>query len=148
PEYFRLFHFAHHRFTQDPTRDPELATAAPSTLTAYLWRVSGLLYWRDRFTVTLGHALTGRVRESFVAPDRSAYIVREARILWACYLFVLLASIYCQRTEALLYWVLPAVLGQPFLRLFLLAEHSGCAFTDDMLENTRTTRTNIAVRGL
>src|SRR5262249_58411840 len=70
------------------------------------------------------------------------------RILWACYLFVLLASIYCQRTEALLYWVLPAVLGQPFLRLFLLAEHSGCAFTDDMLENTRTTRTNIAVRGL
>src|SRR5262245_16186687 len=30
PEYFRQFHFAHHRFTQDPKRDPELAVAAPS----------------------------------------------------------------------------------------------------------------------
>ena len=52
PGYFRLFHFAHHRFTQDPARDPELAVAAPSTLAAYLWRVSGLPYWRDRLTVT------------------------------------------------------------------------------------------------
>src|SRR3974390_206544 len=25
PEYFRLFHFAHHRHTQQPARDPELA---------------------------------------------------------------------------------------------------------------------------
>src|SRR5262249_27766892 len=56
--------------------------------------------------------------------------------------------LYWQRTEALVYWVFPAVLGQPFLRLFLLAEHSGCAFNDDMLENTRTTLTNVAMRGL
>src|SRR5215470_19065472 len=48
PEYFRLFHFAHHRFTQDPTRDPELALAGPSTVVGYLWRVSGLPYWGDR----------------------------------------------------------------------------------------------------
>ncbi len=148
PKYFRLFHFAHHRFTQDPTRDPELAVAGPSTLAAYLWRVSGLPYWRDRLGVTLGHALTGRVRESFVPPEQTAGIVREARILWACYLCVLTASLYWQRTEAAVYWVFPAVLGQPFLRLFLLAEHSGCAFSDDMLENTRTTHTNAAVRGL
>jgi fatty acid desaturase len=45
-------------------------------------------------------------------------------------------------------WVFPAVLGQPFLRLFLLAEHSGCAFSDDMLENTRTTHTNAVTRRL
>jgi fatty acid desaturase len=41
--------------------------------------------------------------------------------------------------------VLPALLGQPFLRLFLLAEHTGCAFVDDMLANSRTTYTNAAV---
>jgi fatty acid desaturase len=146
PGYFRLYHFAHHRYTQDPTRDPELATAAPATLGAYGWRVSGLPYWHDRLSVTLSHALTGRARESFVAPEKAAGVVREARILWACYLCILAASLYWHRADVLIYWVLPAILGQPFLRLFLLAEHSGCAFNDNMLENTRTTRSNTAVR--
>ena len=42
--------------------------------------------------------------------------------------------------------LVPALLGQPFLRLFLIAEHTGCAFDEDMLANTRTTYTNAAVR--
>jgi fatty acid desaturase len=46
----------------------------------------------------------------------------------------------------LIYWIVPALLGQPFLRLFLLAEHTGCAFDDDTFANTRTTCTNAAVR--
>ena len=41
--------------------------------------------------------------------------------------------------------MLPAILGQPYLRLFLLAEHAGCALVDDMFANTRTTYTNAAV---
>jgi fatty acid desaturase len=145
PEYFRLFHFAHHRFTQDRARDPELVVAAPSTLASYLWRVSGFPYWHDRMTVTLRHALTGRVAEPFIPAARATLIVREARILWVCYLCVMVLSLYFQRADALLYWVLPAILGQPFLRLFLLSEHTGCAFDDDMLANTRTTCTNGAV---
>src|SRR5262249_27463071 len=28
-DYFRFFHFAHHRYTQDPANDPELAAAKP-----------------------------------------------------------------------------------------------------------------------
>jgi fatty acid desaturase len=147
PEYFRLFHSAHHRYTQDPTRDPELTSGnPPNRASAYLWRVSGLPYWADRLTVTMSHAVTGRVRESFVPPEKTAHVVREARVLWALYLCILAASIYWQRTEALIYWVFPALLGQPFLRLFLLAEHAGCPFSDDMLENTRTTYTNVSVR--
>ena len=43
-------------------------------------------------------------------------------------------------------WVLPAVLGQPFLRLYLLAEHGRCPFVANMLENSRTTLTNALVR--
>ena len=38
------------------------------------------------------------------------------------------------------------LLGQPFLRLYLLAEHGRCATVANMLENTRTTLTNRAVR--
>jgi fatty acid desaturase len=145
PEYFRLFHFTHHRFTQDPARDPELAQPPPASLAAYLWRMSGLPYWRDRLTVTLRHALTGSVTEPFVPVQARAAVVREARLLWGCYLLVLAGSLYLGRADALIYWVVPALLGQPFLRLYLLAEHFGCALSDDMLANTRTTHTNAAV---
>lgn len=145
PEYFRCFHYTHHRFTQDPARDPELAQPGPSTLRSYLWRVSGLPYWHDRLTVTLRHALTGRVTEPFIPATKATLIVREARILWGCYLGVIALSLYAQRADALIYWVIPALLGQPFLRLFLMAEHIGCPFSDDMLVNTRTTCTNGAV---
>ena len=145
PEYFRCFHYTHHRFTQDPARDPELAQPPPSTLASYLWRVSGLPYWLDRLSVTLRHALTGRATEAYIPPAKSALIVREARILWACYLAVIAASCYFRRADALIYWVVPALLGQPFLRLFLMAEHIDCDLSDDMLANTRTTHTNAAV---
>ena len=44
------------------------------------------------------------------------------------------------------FWVLPAVLGQPWLRLYLMAEHTGCPLIPDMLANSRTTLTNPVVR--
>jgi fatty acid desaturase len=145
PDYFRLFHFAHHRYTQNRARDPELAVGAPATRAAWWWRVSGLPYWRERLQTTLRHALTGRVTEPFVPPARAAEVVREARLLWLCYLGIAAASLYLQSAAALIYWVIPALLGQPFLRLFLLAEHTGCAFDEDMLANSRSTCTNAAV---
>jgi fatty acid desaturase len=146
PEYFRAFHFAHHRFTQDPVRDPELALPAPATLSVYLWRVCGIPNWTKRLSVTLKHALTGRVTEPFVVEGKRALIVREARILWLCYAAVLSLSIYSRSTAALVYWIVPVMLGQPFLRLYLLSEHVGCPLTGDMYANTRTTYTNAAVR--
>ena len=147
-DYFRLFHFAHHRFTQDPLKDPELSGKKPSSIGAYLWLASGLPNWWKRLTVTLRHALTGQVPEPFVPPPKCPAIVREARVVWAIYAAVALISLILWRADALLYWVLPAIAGQPFLRLFLLAEHTGCAFDNDMFANTRTTYTNAAVRFL
>jgi fatty acid desaturase len=145
-EYFRLFHFAHHRFTQDPARDPELALTPPSTVAAYLWRATGLPNWYKRITVTLRHALTGRVSEPFVPALKRRMIVLEARILWACYAAILVTSLLLHSADALIYWVLPVLAGQPFLRLYLLSEHAGCALNDNMFANTRTTYTNAAVR--
>ncbi len=146
PRYFRYFHFAHHRYTQDPARDPELAAAPPASVAAWAWRLTGLPYWGDRLTVTLRHALTGRVSEPFVPPSQLPLIVREARALWACYLLVAAGSLYLRLDAALYYWVLPALLGQPFLRAFLMAEHTGCPLVAEMYANTRTTRSNAAVR--
>src|SRR5687767_759343 len=45
PDYFRAFHFAHHRWTQDTTRDPELAGGGrPASRGAFLLYLSGLPY--------------------------------------------------------------------------------------------------------
>ena len=45
-------------------------------------------------------------------------------------------------------WVLPALLGQPCLRAYLLAEHTGCPFVPEMWRNTRTTPTIAPVHWL
>ena len=51
PRFFRAFHLEHHRYTQDPERDPELADAPLCTWRQYLWRVSGAQYWVRQFRV-------------------------------------------------------------------------------------------------
>jgi fatty acid desaturase len=147
PTYFRAFHFAHHRHTQDSARDPELATPKPHTLVDYLLHVSGLPYWRERLVTTLRHA-RGRVAEPFIAPRQRPAIVREARLLLGLYLLAALGSIALSSPAMLYLWVGPALLGQPFLRMYLLAEHTGCPLVASMLENSRTTRSLAPIRRL
>jgi fatty acid desaturase len=147
-EYFRAFHFAHHRFTQDPERDPELAAPKPANLRQWLWHVSGFPYWIAQLRGTVTHAL-GRATETFYKDDRQRRaVIVEARVVLAIYAFVLLVSIAAGSTAALIYWVIPALLGQPVLRLYLMAEHGLCPLTPDMMENTRTTYTNALMRAL
>ena len=145
PDYFREFHFAHHRHTQDPALDPELATAKPASPGAYLWLLSGLPYWRERITTILRHAF-GRVEEPFIAPRRRRAIMREARLFLLLYLAAIAVSAAVGSWAIGLYWLAPALLGQPALRLFLMAEHGGCPFVADMLKNSRTTGSNAVVR--
>ena len=146
-DYFRAFHLQHHRFTQDRRRDPELAAPPLAGRGAYLWHVSGLPYWRERFATTARHA-RGRVTEDFIAPALRPAIVREARLHLASYALIALASLAAGSTLLLWLWVVPALVGQPFLRLFLLAEHSGCPEVADMLVNSRTTLTSPLLRAL
>ena len=147
PGYFRAFHFTHHRHTQDPARDPELISPKPSTLRAYLWHVSGVPYWRERLTTTVRNAL-GRINEPFVARRLRWSITAEARALLAVYAAVATASVAADSPALLWLWVVPALLGQPFLRLYLLAEHTGCPLVADMLANSRTTRSLALIRRL
>ena len=147
PAYFRAFHFAHHRHTQDPARDPELAAPKPRTLADYLWHVSGLPYWRERFVTTWRHACA-RVDEPFIGARHRSAIVREARLLLGLYLLAAVGSIALSSAALLYLWVGPALLGQPFLRLYLLAEHTGCPLVASMLENSRTTRSLAPIRRL
>lgn len=146
--FFRRFHTAHHRHTQDPTRDPELAGPKPATTAGYFLYISGFRYWQDRLGELMRHA-AGRVGAAFIPPAARQAVVWEARLHLAIYAIVLIASVAAGSAAALYFWLLPAVLGQPFLRLYLLAEHTGCIEDpNDMIRNTRTTFATPLVRFL
>ncbi len=147
PSYFRAFHFAHHRYTQDPERDPELAYAKPSCWRSYLWTLSGIPYWQERLATTWQHA-TGRVTSPFIGAAARDGIVREARIVLGAYALLAAVAVAVRSDAPVVYWLLPVLLGQPFLRMFLLAEHTGCPLTNDMRINSRTTLTNRVMRWL
>ena len=145
--YFRAFHLDHHRFTQDPERDPELAPPKPATLGALLLAVTGLPLWRERI-VTLWRHCRGRIDEPFIEPARRRRIMWEARVHVMLYLGAAAASLALASDVLLWYWIVPALIAQPMLRMFLLAEHTGCPLVPDMLLNSRTTHTNALVRFL
>ena len=147
PEWFRCFHTTHHRFTHDPKRDPELATPEPRTWRQYLWRLSGLPHWWSMLRALAVNA-AGRCTDAYVPAASRAAVAREARAMLVGY-GLLLAGSLLMRSDILVWlWVLPALLGQPFLRAYLMAEHGRCPHVADMLANSRTTFTTALVRRL
>lgn len=140
PRRFRYFHFAHHRHTQDPEHDPELVTPKPEGWPAYLWRLTGWSYWSGQVR-GLATAALGRDLLDYVPAGGRRRVVAEARAYMAGYGAVAAASIAAGSWLAVALWVVPALLGQPFLRAYLLAEHTACPLVPDMLRNTRTTFT-------
>ena len=146
-DWFRYFHFAHHRHTHDPQRDPELADAPADTLAAHLKTISGLPVWWLHVKTLLLNAF-GAVRYAYVPAAGRAKIRREARLMLGFYLSLVGISIAASSTLLLMVWIIPMLLGQPFLRLYLMAEHGGCPQVANMLENSRTTYTTRIIRKL
>lgn len=147
PKWFRYFHFAHHRFTQDPERDPELAEPKPDNWRAYIIHVSGFPVHFSQLKTLLRNA-RGRGHEDFIPETRRDAVTGEARAMLALYTALGCGSWLLGSTLLLYVWILPLMLGQPFLRLYLLAEHGRCPMVANMFENTRTTFTSWGVRRL
>jgi fatty acid desaturase len=144
-EWFRAFHMAHHRWTNLAGKDPELAGAKPATRAEWLWHVSGVPYWIAEVRL-MAALVRGRVTDGFVAEGAKTRVVAEARGMAVIYALAGLSLVW---TDVVLWvWVVPVLLGQPFLRLYLLAEHGDCPEVANMFENTRTTFTTRAVRWL
>lgn len=137
---FRVFHYAHHRHTQNPELDPELIDMRPLIRNHYWLYLSGLPTWWQSLSSIWAHA-TGRVDEPYIEERHHAAIITEARLHLGGYALLALVSLLASSDFLWWYWILPALIGQPLLRLYLLAEHSGCDFSDNMLENSRTTYT-------
>ncbi len=147
-DFYRRYHQWHHRYTHQPGLDPELEDPPPSTLAAYLLELSGLPWWLAKLR---GHwrGLRGDFSGCPYIPEEAAAQVRDSiRRQFAVYGVLLLASIPAGNGLLLWAWLLPLALGQPLLRFVLLAEHGGCATTDNGLQNTRTTLTAAPLRWL
>jgi len=140
--FYTAFHLAHHRHTQDPARDPALLVAPPATLDRYLLRLCALPYWQLRLTV-LWQGLRGDLSMYPFITDRMA--PRITRSLRAMAALVVATSALSMATIAwwapLVFWLGPQLLGQPFLRAYLLTEHTACTLDANGLTNTRTTMT-------
>lgn len=147
PRYFRAFHLEHHRHTQHPARDPELPGAGDGGIARYLWCMSGLDYWLGNLRIVIGNA-RGDVRLSGLGAREQRTLRLEARSYIAVYVALAALSVWWDTVLVLTLWLGPVLLGQPWLRLFLFAEHTGCPHSADMLENSRTVHTTPLLRWL
>ena len=143
--YYRYYHTWHHRYTQDPEKDPELQDPKPHSLWDYAVEISGVRFWLLRPWNFLLMA-TGRTTHlPYVPPKARWRIAASAAAQLGVYL-VGLVSIALGYTFFLYWFFLPALLAQPLLRAILLVEHTGCSSDENGLTNTRTTLTMYPVR--
>lgn len=142
--FYRHFHMAHHRHTQMPGLDPEVPEVKPATFAGFLLQASAFNYWKRALTDLWRHG-RGRVPAPFVPARERPAVVREARLHAAGHAAIA-GAILAGWQAPLWYWLLPLLLGQPWLRLYLMAEHVGLAPSRDVLACTRTTVTTAPVR--
>ncbi|MFT7594524.1 MAG: fatty acid desaturase [Paracoccaceae bacterium] len=144
--WFRYFHLAHHKHTNDPKNDPELAGGGKShTWSAWAIYLSGWKYWTGAAR-TLGTNAFGQITAPYLPKRRHGAMRAESRLLLLTYLIAATSLFF---TPLLLWvWIAPVLIAQPILRAYLLAEHGLCPPVANMLENSRTTFTNRLIRAL
>jgi fatty acid desaturase len=147
-QFYTAFHLAHHRHTQIPGRDPELATTGnPTSLAGYVWRVLSVRFWQLRLRVIADCWRGDLSAYPYVTAQAAPRIIFSVRAM-SVLMFggaALSGAVFGWQTP-FLYWIGPQLLGQPPLRTYLLAEHTGCTMDRNGLTNTRTTLTNRLVR--
>lgn len=143
-DFDQLQHTAHHRHTQDWDRDGELARDR-YTLWSYLGWLLGPTYWYTRWRRIVRFAL-GIVTEPYIPAARRADMVREARWMLAGYAAIAAVSVAAGSWAAVIYWLAPMLLTKVVHQMQNTIEHLGLPHASNILENTRSTRTNAVLR--
>jgi fatty acid desaturase len=145
--FYTAYHLAHHRHTQAPGLDPELGTAAPASVGDYIVRVLGVPFWTLRLQVVVDCWRGDLSAYPYVSAAAAPKIIRSGQAITVLMGggSVIAAMLFGWATP-FLFWIGPQLLGQPALRAYLLAEHTGCTRDRNGLTNTRTTLTSAPVR--
>ena len=141
-----IMHYSHHRFTQDWNKDGELVRD-PSTLGTFLLWMSGLTYWRNRIFGIVRRA-RGIIIEPYIHQNEEARVIGESRLHVLGYAVIAGGSIWLESWAALTFWLIPMVLTKPVHQMQNTIEHLGLSHNNDILNNTRSTRTNFFMRWL
>lgn len=147
PTHFRLEHSAHHAHTNLPEQDPEFIPHT-ATFKGYLLYATAIPYFRSLFSSLFRHprAAWTPVELTFLPESARPRVQRDAMLMWAVYGAIALVSLLFQSWAAVTFWLVPRVLGEPFMRLIRMSEHGACPLVLDMLRNTRTVRTLLPLR--
>lgn len=149
PTGFRQFHFAHHRHTHDPHRDPEIsvggnpAPAVTGSLGMYLSFLSGIPLLLFKVMLLVAAAMGGPSvvwkRILFFVPERHqrrfSWEARGALLFHA--LFWGLGFVYL---PTMVYLLGAVLFGHLMLALYLVTEHNGLPHDASIFGRTRTTR--------
>ena len=147
PTVFRYQHTAHHKYTQDVERDPQMIPIGEHRW-GFAYYASAVPYFRGLLSALLRHPF-GRLNPSElrdVPPAQRGVVRREARTFWWVYLGLAAVSVHFETWLAVQLWLVPRIAGEPLMRVIRMSEHVGCARVPNMLENTRTVLTNAPLR--
>jgi len=135
----RFRHMAHHTFTQHPKKDPDKVDF-PKGYLDYLKHVTSFIIWFRIADNLIRHSMgkTNLNEDIYIPTSEKNSLVNETRLMLLGYFLILLFSFYFSYTFFLIYWMIPRILGEPFLRLVRMVEHTGKEETPDMIHNTRT----------
>ena len=147
--FFRYEHCDHHTYTQLNGEDPELIPM-PKIFGEYIWYLSAIPYWRNKFTEVFRHAM-GRLSEGelrFIPKEEHAAVYRDARMMLGFYALVFIGMAATGWWGLVWYWLIPMVLGEPVMRFIRMTEHVGRPTVAQMSENTRTNLVSLPWRFL
>jgi fatty acid desaturase len=147
--FYQRYHHAHHRHTQDPARDPELGDPPTHTWPDYLRRMFALAFWQFRLQILRDGLRSDLSAYPYIAPASAPLVIRSIRAEVATLLGgTLLSMLLFGWQTPFLFWILPQLIAQPLLRMYLFTEHTGCTTDRNGLTNTRTVLTSKALRVL
>ena len=148
-QFYAAFHVMHHRHTNVPGLDPELLTPEPKTRAQYAARILGIPFWRIRLAVVRDCWRGDLSAYPYINAQQASGIIASVRAMSALMVVgAVVSGIMLGWATPLLFWIIPQLVGQPFLRAYLITEHTGCSLDRNGLTNTRTTRTNRLIRWL
>lgn len=148
---YRESHLGHHRWVNDPSRDPDLIRLNHPAPHAF--PISRFGFWR-RYVLaalwppTILRYLFGRARAANVAVEglelKSVYRPRVARVMRGTYWFCLLAAVHLAGLWPVffLFWVVPLLTVYPMLMQLREVAHHSNAPDDGDLTNSRVFRVN------
>jgi fatty acid desaturase len=145
----RYRHMAHHTYTQLDGKDPD-KVEFPDSYSDYLKHVTSFAIWIRIIGNLVRHSL-GKINSSekeYIPDSEINSLIKETRFMMLGYFLIIGISIYLNTTFFLIYWLLPRVMGEPFVRLVRMVEHTGKEETADMIHNTRTSFPSVLLKFL